>query len=145
MGPNWRRGLFRLWLVASILWVLGVFGYLMYSVVQDLDLAVRLNCSNPREGFHECYTRMATYEGRWLHDFEQSGPPASPSELAKWELRRQELQEDYDRGMANNHTLLKHSLRANWFLLLLGPILLLVVGGVIVKVFAWIGRGFAAN
>jgi hypothetical protein len=79
MRPNWRRGLFRLWLFTSILWVLGVLGYLMYSSVQDLDLAVRLNCSNPREGFHQCYTRMATYEGRWLHHFEQSGPPVSPS------------------------------------------------------------------
>jgi hypothetical protein len=149
MGPNWRRGLFRLWLVASILWVLGVLGLIMYEVNRDYELTVELFCFDPerppREGVHECLKRMATHEGWELHRFEQSGPPTSPSELAKWELRRKELQEDIRRAIANYETPFWTRLRYNWFILPLGPILLFVIGGIIVKVFAWIGRGFAAN
>jgi hypothetical protein len=144
---NWRRGLFRLWIVASILWVVGVVGYMMHLAIQDNEVWVQLFCydlsSPPREGTHECYMRAATYEGRRLHSFEQSGPPASPLELAKWELKRQELHEAMTRAVANKETPFWSNLRYNWIILPFGPVLFLVVGGIVATVIAWIGRGFA--
>ena len=61
MQINWKRGLFRLWLVASIIWIFGSLFWLLNASSQEAKLLVSLRC-NPLEmtntEWHECYERQ---------------------------------------------------------------------------------------
>jgi hypothetical protein len=150
MGGNWKRGLFRLWLIASVVWIVGIIGYMFHSGMQETESKIQLFCflsaQPPIEGIHECTRRMYTFEGYLLHDFEQRGPPNSSAELATWEIRRQLLRADMVESEANRNTPFWQSLRHNWYILPLGSVLIFLIGagGVAsVKVIAWVVRGFA--
>lgn len=44
MKINWKRGLFRLWLVGSILWTLGALVFMLIEANRQAEFLVMLRC-----------------------------------------------------------------------------------------------------
>lgn len=86
---NWKRGLFRLWLVSSVIWVLAVFTLSLFQAMELAELTARGKCDALLENgqsseWHECFRKAQLPEGggTWLgyymrHNwlFFSAGPP----------------------------------------------------------------------
>ena len=106
---NWRRGLLRLWIVASVAWAIGMTIWLTHQGAEFAQLLVDLRCDALRmtsEEWQECYKNAQ-----------------GPAEGDTWFLA----------GLRDGQ----------WLLIMGPPVLLLILGAVVVKTFAWVARGFS--
>jgi hypothetical protein len=58
MAINWNRGMFRLWIVGSILWMLLCLLYAVQDSIDHLDL-LRSSCDPSTTEFRECYRQAS--------------------------------------------------------------------------------------
>lgn len=75
---NWRRGLLRLWVVASVAWAIGMTIWLTHQGAEFAQLLVDLRCDVSRmtsEEWQECYKNaQGPAEGdTWFWDGLRSG------------------------------------------------------------------------
>lgn len=140
MYLKWRRGLFRLWIVASVLWFIGIFFYITYESSQTAERFARINCKRElltgRE-FDECHRHMRTPAGRELYLMTQD-----KSQMAADPTGRQQKMEKLRLEMERDRTWARSSLEQNWPFIVAAPFVFLLFGATIAGTLAWIGRGF---
>ena len=63
-----RRGLFRLWIVASILWIVGIIWWMNHQSAEFADGMIRLGCEFPSPEFGVCVRekRELGYRDFWF-------------------------------------------------------------------------------
>ena len=137
---NWRRGLFRLWIVGSVLFVIAV-AVISYSEIKeqfdDWEVAVPMLCANARGAAGEDYAEIS---GNCLYGMSKFRPlypeynDLSDNELAR-KLYTARGMEFHDRP--NRWTTL-----GTWAAIAFGiPLVVLVLGSSLV----WAFSGFAAT
>jgi len=61
-----RRGLFRFWIIASVLWVIGFTAWGLHDTLEDAETTLQYFCDVTSPGFIECANE---HRRIWIHDF----------------------------------------------------------------------------